>query len=362
MTMTNILLSLALACSKQDSSTATYSNPQRPTAPGEITRLADDEAVVATWSGGSMKYDGFVKENINQLKQLEAEYLTNRYNFERSAIREKIVTQALEDEARKNGHVDSDGKGDIEALVDANVKQPGDEEIKAFFENAAAQDPRLKGADLETFKPQIISYLTEEPRGQYISSVIDKLDIEINLPFPNVPRIDVSEDDDPVLGDKNAPVTIIQFAEYQCPYCGRAGEVVDQILSEYEGKVKMVFRDFPLDFHDRAIPAAVAANCAGEQGKYWEMHKKLMADQTALDEETLKSHATAIELDIASWETCLADPKQAEEVVKDQADGASVGVSGTPAFFVNGIFFSGALPYDQFKDVIDRELNLLQAE
>ena len=87
-----------------------------------------------------------------------------------------------------------------------------------------------------------------------------------------------------------------------------------------------------------------------------------MADQTALDEATLKSHAEALELDITTWESCLADPKQAEEVVADQKDGAQFGVSGTPAFFVNGIFFSGALPYDQFKEIVDRELNLLKSE
>ena len=119
----------------------------------------------------------------------------------------------------------------------------------------------------------------------------------------------------------------------------------------------MVFRDFPLDFHAQAIPAAVAANCAGEQGKYWEMHKKMMAQQYALEESNLVSYATEINLDLEKWHTCRKDPAQTAEVKKDQADGAKVGVSGTPAFFINGILLSGALPFEQFQEIIDLELN-----
>ena len=127
-------------------------------------------------------------------------------------------------------------------------------------------------------------------------------------------------------------------------------------MKEYEGKVKMVFRDFPLSFHDRAIPAAVAANCAGEQGKYLEMHDEMMSNQRALSESDLKGYATKISLDIPKWETCLKDPKQEAEVKKDMDDGAVAGVSGTPAFFINGIMLSGALPFERFKEVIDKEL------
>jgi protein-disulfide isomerase len=177
------------------------------------------------------------------------------------------------------------------------------------------------------------------------------------VPFPDLPRVEVSADDDPFLGTDGAPVTIIQFAEYQCPYCGKAGESVDKVLENYEGKVKMVFRDFPLSFHPRAVPAAVAANCAGEQGKYWEMHRLLMSNQRALEESDLTSHATSLGLDLAKWNTCRADPAQEAEVNADMEAGAAVGVSGTPAFFINGIMLSGALPYERFQEIIDRELD-----
>ena len=179
----------------------------------------------------------------------------------------------------------------------------------------------------------------------------------MSLPFPEIPRVEVSADDDPFMGPADAPITIIQFAEYQCPYCGKAGESVKQVMEEYDGKIKMVFRDFPLSFHDRAIPAAVAANCAGEQNKYFEMHDQMMANQRALTEEDLTKYATAVNLDLEKWNTCRKDPKHEAEVKKDMADGSAAGVSGTPAFFINGIMLSGALPFSQFKEIIDRELD-----
>jgi len=131
---------------------------------------------------------------------------------------------------------------------------------------------------------------------------------------------------------------------------------MDKIRENYPDKVKIVFRDFPLGFHSDAVPAAVAANCAGEQDKYWEMHDLLMSNQRALDEATLVSHANSLSLDMDKWATCRKDPAQTAEVQKDQEDGAKVGVTGTPAFFVNGIMLSGALPYEQFETIIEREL------
>ena len=144
------------------------------------------------------------------------------------------------------------------------------------------------------------------------------------------------------MGPADAKVTIVQFAEYQCPYCGKAGESVDKVMETYGDDVRMVFRDFPLSFHPRAVPAAVAANCAGEQGQYWEMHNRLMSNQRALEDADLTAHAEALKLDLAKWNTCREDPAQAAEVMKDFEDGQEVGVSGTPTFFINGIMISGA--------------------
>jgi protein-disulfide isomerase len=117
-----------------------------------------------------------------------------------------------------------------------------------------------------------------------------------------------------------------------------------------------VYRDFPLGFHQRAIPAAVAANCAGAQGKYFEMHDRLLANQGNLDDATFKAYAEELNLDMSAWETCLSDPAQVAEIQADLKDGSEAGVSGTPGFFINGVFLGGALPFSTFKAVIDQEL------
>ena len=191
----------------------------------------------------------------------------------------------------------------------------------------------------------------------YLEELKKSYNLKITLPYPEVPRAEVSADDDPFLGPVDAPVTIIQFAEFECPYCGRGDAVMKEVREAYGDKVKIVYRDFPLDFHQRAIPAAVAANCAGVQNKFWEMHSILMNNQSQLQDADLLRVAKEVGIaDIPAWETCTKDPSQEAEVRKDQQDGAKAGVQGTPAFFVNGIFLNGAQPFSEFKAIIDREL------
>ncbi len=170
---------------------------------------------------------------------------------------------------------------------------------------------------------------------------------------------DVSVDDDAVRGSADATVTIIEFSDFECPYCGRFyTNTYSQIKEQYidTGKVKYVFRDFPLNFHQKAQKASEAAECAGEQNKYWEMHDKLFENQGALDITSLKSHAVAIGLDADTFNTCLDSGKFASEVQKDLKEGQSYGVTGTPAFFINGQFISGAQPFEVFKKAIEDEL------
>ncbi len=198
----------------------------------------------------------------------------------------------------------------------------------------------LKGGNNET-----------NPTGQAVA----------NAPTPSAaaPTVEVSIDDDAILGDENAPVTIVEFSDYQCPFCGRFHqETLPQIKSQYidTGKVRLVYRDFPLSFHPEATPAAIAANCAGEQGKYYEFHDKIFENQASLGSVSYKQWATELGLDINKWETCLSDPNQAAEIRADFNDGGSYGVQGTPAFFVNGKLVSGAQPFGVFQQLIEAEL------
>ena len=182
----------------------------------------------------------------------------------------------------------------------------------------------------------------------------------------------LSVDGAPFMGDKNAALTLIDFSDYQCPFCARhVRETLIQIERDYirTGKVKYVFRDFPIEsIHPQAFKAHEAANCAGEQGKYWEMHDRLFANQNALGLKDLPNHANALVLEMPKFQQCLDSGKYAAKIRKDLADGQKAGVQGTPSFFValtepnDGMVkavrvIRGAQPYTAFKEAIDSLLS-----
>ena len=177
----------------------------------------------------------------------------------------------------------------------------------------------------------------------------------------------VGVDDDPVLGDAKAKVTIIEFGDYQCPSCRMFWKDVEpRLKKEYvdTGKVKIVFRDFPIvQIHPEAILASEAAQCAIDQDKYWEMHDKIYREQYNKGDDLvrfkaadLKKWAKDLRLDSAAFDTCLDSERYKAEVAKDKADGDDVGIQGTPTFFINGRFLGGVQPYPVFKKMIDEEL------
>ena len=162
----------------------------------------------------------------------------------------------------------------------------------------------------------------------------------------------------PARGPPSAPVTLVEFSDFQCPFCGKAHDTVEQVMQTYAGKVKLVFRHFPLDFHKNAEKAAEASMCANEQGKFWEYHDVLFKNQQTLEVPQLKDHAKDVGLDTASFSACLDSGKYKKAIDEDMAAGQRVGVTGTPAFFVNGVMINGAQPFDEFKKVIDQELGV----
>ncbi|MBU0661983.1 DsbA family protein [Candidatus Micrarchaeota archaeon] len=173
------------------------------------------------------------------------------------------------------------------------------------------------------------------------------------------PKQNVSADDDAVLGNANAPVEIIEFSDYECPFCSRfVTQTLPEIKTKYidTGKVKLIYRDFPLEFHADAQKAAEAAECAEEQGKYYEMHDAIFENQQAIGVSSLKAYAAQIGLDTAKFDACLDTGAMAAEVKKDAADGSAAGVSGTPTFFINGTKIVGAQSFSAFESAIEIEL------
>jgi len=346
-----------LACSNSTPNT-TPDTIDSPVPTVNASPSLDVPGTIATWDGGELSYTDGVKMAQGQLIQLEAEYLTSTYQAAMQSIEQTVLEQLLELETTAGKFASQDDL--LKQEVEDKVTEPTQSEIELMYEQFKS---RLQGMDLASASPLIREQLLRQKQGErfqvYIEELKTKYNVKITLPYPDLPRQEVSADDDPFLGTDGAPIEIIQFAEFQCPYCGKVGDTMEKLLAEYPGKLKIVYRDFPLGFHDRAIPAAIAANCAGEQDKYWDMHGILMKNQTKLQDTDLAGFAKEVGVDMDKWSTCLKDPAQEAEVKKDMEDASAVGVTGTPAFFINGVLLSGAVPFDQFKSIIDKELAAL---
>jgi protein-disulfide isomerase len=175
------------------------------------------------------------------------------------------------------------------------------------------------------------------------------------LPPLLLPKVEFRADG-PSRGDASAPVTIVEFSDYECEYCSVAETTVRKIMVDYKGRVRLIHQSFPLAIHSHARKAAEAALCAGEQGRYWEMHDSLFAGQGALGVADLKGRALALGLDPGKFDACVDSGRMAATVDASKKLGEGIGVSATPAFFVNGRPLSGSQPYERFKEVVDHEL------
>ena len=185
-----------------------------------------------------------------------------------------------------------------------------------------------------------------------------KYNIQINLPEPPEPRFQVAVGDSPYLGGKDAKVTVVEFSDFECPYCVKASKVVQELNQIYGDKIKIVYKHFPLSFHPNAQKAAEAGICATQQGNqyFWELHNAMFADYRNLTIGSIKDKAKDLGLDYQRFSDCLTSGQNAEKVTQDIREGIDVGVSSTPAFFINGLLVKGALPLEVFVEKIDQEL------
>lgn len=175
------------------------------------------------------------------------------------------------------------------------------------------------------------------------------------MPDPNkVYAVDVSNA--PIRGDENAKITIAAFSDFQCPFCNRVNPTLAKLLETYPGKVRVAFKHMPLRIHPDAPAAHAAAEAAGRQGKFWEMHDKIFANQRDLKPETFERYAQELGLDVARFRKDVADPAVKGRIDADMREAEKLGVGGTPAFYINGKFLSGAQPFESFQKIVDEQL------
>jgi protein-disulfide isomerase len=207
------------------------------------------------------------------------------------------------------------------------------------------------------------------PRGQ-LYAALTKDGLDKKVPPPPVPEKGAPDPNAryraeikgaPMKGAKDAPVTIVEWADFQCPFCARVEATIGEVLTAYGAEVRVVWRDQPLPFHENAMPAAIAARAAGAQGKFWAMHDKLYADPQRLDRATFEKYAGELGLDLPKFKAALDAERGKAAIAADSAAGAKIGAIGTPAFFINGKFLSGAQPFEVFKAKIDAELESARA-
>ncbi len=284
-----------------------------------------------------------VKAKLIQLDQ-------QRFQILQEGLEELIANELYEQEAKARGL-------SLEALVkqelEGKVAVPSEEELQKLYDDNKED---LEGQTLEQLRPQLTEYLRQQKLSErhqaFLNELKKKYKTSVSL---RPPVVAVSDGGRPARGPAKAPVTIIEFSDYECPFCKRASSTVAEVLKHYGDKVRFVHRDFPLSFHQHARLAAEAAACANAQGKFWEYHDRLWKVD-ALSESRLKELAKETGLDQAKFDDCLQKRPHASEIDRDIAEAQEAGVNGTPAFFINGRMLSGAQPFEAFKQLIDEEL------
>jgi protein-disulfide isomerase len=231
-----------------------------------------------------------------------------------------------------------------------------DEELAKFY---AENKDRAQGRTLDELRGPMKAYMENDRTLQARAQLVEELQrksgaVKVML---DPPRYAVAlAQDDPVRGNPAAGVTIIEFSDFQCPFCARVNPTLAKIRETYGDKVKIIFKDFPLPNHPQAPKAAEAAHCAAEQGKFWEMHDVMFANQRALEVPALKQSAAGLGLDTAKFNRCLDSGQYASKVAAGASQGDKLGVNSTPTLYINGRPVIGAQPFEVFKAAIDEEL------
>jgi protein-disulfide isomerase len=342
-------LALVLLWGCSESPTAAEATARQPDTPAQagvdpvVAEVGDRKITLSEVDAKWQEFDAAERGRVTQL------LYQNRRN-----MLDLLVGDTLIAEAAKAASLDADAY--LEREVSKRVQVVGAADIQRFYDE---NKDRAQGRSLEELRGAIAEFLQSQRRQQARTQLVDELArktgrVRVLLEPPRM-TVDVAASD-PHRGDARAPVTIVEFSDYQCPFCARVTPTMAKIMEAYEGRVRRVFKDFPLPSHPQAPKAAEAAHCAGEQGKYWEFHARLFANQGALQVPQLKETATGLRLDRAAFDQCLDSGKYEARVREGIAQGEKLGVNSTPTVFINGRPLIGAQPFDQFKQVIDEEL------
>jgi protein-disulfide isomerase len=355
LTQAFILLAAAVALAACSRSGGTASQPAGSRTPAAAAAspvasplAASSGAVVAEVDGAPILASELDQKAAGRLARVRQE----EYDIRRQALDELIADRLIAAEAAKR-------RLSPEALVarevDAKAAPLEASDVEQIYE-------QNKGRFGGTTRDQAIARIRQIMGDRAKAERRAAWEKELRAAAPVTVRLEAPRTVVPIppgapsIGPADARVTVVEFTDYQCPFCHRAQAVVDQVLQRYAGRIRYVHLDFPLDGHPEALPAARAARCAGAQGEFWEYHRDLMTSPGALDAADLQRRAAALRLDTSSFQACLSSGRYDQAIQASLQEGEELGVSGTPAYFVNGRMISGARPLDSFTELIDEEL------
>ena len=334
------LFAIVVACTDQ----------QAKAKPNFITKPAPKAGVVAKIGGEEITEEALVgddKMDFFDLKKREYELKMERLN-------RLVVDKLIGAEAKK-------ANMPLEEFINKKVVggeiKITDKDLKKFIAEKHIPESQIN----PQIKERITSYLQNVKRQDAIQAYVAKLTkgnpVEVYFEKPKM-SVAVETGDAPIWGKADAPVTIVEFSDFQCPFCSRAAETVNEIKKKYAGKVKIAFRHFPLPMHKDARPAAEVSMCVNEQGtdKFWKFHDIAFKNQDKLGAAELEKYAKEAGADPAKVKECVTAKKYASFVQKEMEYGEKVGVKSTPTFFINGEIIAGAVPFENFSEVIDDAL------
>jgi protein-disulfide isomerase len=333
------------SCSSSGRPATAASNGSRAGSADVVATVAGEPITLADVDAKAMQQPA---SNYGSSRLAQAVYLARK-----SALDEIVGNRLLDLEAKSRG-VERDALVKKE-ITDAATR-PTDQDVEFWYQS---NPNAVQGRPLETLREPIKSLLMEQRLTDAQTKLIDALKAKNNVTVSlEPPRQPIETAGHPAKGSTSAPIEIVEFSDFQCPFCQRAFPTVQQVLAKYGDKVHFVYRHFPLSIHPNARGAAEAAACANKQGKFWQYHDLLFSDPTKLSEADLKAHAASIGLDTTAFNACVDGRQTSPEVDKDMKDAEGLGVTGTPAFFINGRSLEGAQPVEAFTQLIDEELAL----
>ncbi len=294
------------------------------------------------------------KELMNGIESELFEKETEIFDIKNGKIKAVLMEKFMEADPNKKGLTNDQF---LDKYIASSIKI-ADKDIDTFIADKKFPKDQITPDVRERIKQFLMMEKKKEAVDAWLAKKIGKDGVQVFFQKPRRPTYDVKIGDAPSFGDKTAKVTILEYSDFQCPFCAKGAEIVTQLKKKYGNKIQIGFKNFPLPFHNQAKDAALAGLCANEQGmdKFWKFHDHMFANQDKLDVASLKATAKSMGLDSSKFDKCMDEKKYMAKVDQDYQEGQTVGVKSTPTFFVNGQIVMGAQPIEVFSEIIDEQL------